>query len=182
MSDIPTDLLAPGGLHRFRYAGVTYDQEDGIAAVSDVKNVHRSGFVIFVKASTFLDLVPTEGIKPDLYRDAVRQDLALSMPFVSIDLDDDPVRVRSHEGRHRVTAILAEKGDILIPLAVLLDRGWRAVDVEPRHLQRLRDGVFTQRDLHNKSRFVTGPLFEDAIVRGERFCADAQLASLPDLR
>lgn len=158
----------------FDHEGISFNNTDaGLASVTAVRRLDYYGFAVMMRPSTFLAL--THALKPSEQPSKlvgfISAGGAISTPFLSIDPEADTIRVRQHEGRHRMYAIAEICGDIEVPVAFLLDRDFRAVDVGPELVCRIRGGMFSEAR-EAPSRFVEGPLFGDAWLCGEEIPAE----------
>lgn len=128
---------------------VHFDPVDGIGEVPDNRNVRYMGFVVWMPISEFLGLNPplcgdgstkkVAGLARELSKGKVFAPPFLVVDVLGVDglnlwLDEEikevikSFRVRSHEGRHRMTALLQIAGDVSVPVQVFGPRGWRALD------------------------------------------------------
>ncbi|AOG03478.1 hypothetical protein BSY19_5301 (plasmid) [Bosea sp. RAC05] len=168
--------LAPETLKRFSHGGRVYDQVSGLGAVPDVAKIDHYGLVVMMRPSVFLSLCPSlesERRSPNPDADALAEMLAAgqiaSMGFLALNLADDDLRVRSHEGRHRTDFILRHFGDEPIPVAILFN-GERARDVTPHDIVRICAGLRRERTSEEpRPPMIDGPLFDRVIHLGQDF-------------
>jgi len=143
-----------------RGATVTFDPREGIGEVSDNANITYKGFVVWMPVSDWLALNPPIDGASDRVKGLeakLREGAAFGPPFLVVevldrdglpispyDIEDDlgPVfgglRVRSHEGRHRMQAIRRFAGDVRVPVQIFFRSGFRARDFTPAMLRGAR--------------------------------------------
>jgi len=143
-----------------RGATVTFDPREGIGEVSDNANITYKGFVVWMPVSDWLALNPPIEPQSDRVKgleSKLREGAAFGPPFLVVevldrdglpispyDIEDDlgPVfgglRVRSHEGRHRMQAIRRFAGDVRVPVQIFFRSGFRARDFTPAMLRGAR--------------------------------------------
>jgi len=143
-----------------RGATVTFDPREGIGEVSDNANITYKGFVVWMPVSDWLALNPpidgasdrVKGLEAKLHEGAAFGPPFLvvevldrdGLPISPYDIEDDlgPVfgglRVRSHEGRHRMQAIRRFAGDVRVPVQIFFRSGFRARDFTPAMLRGAR--------------------------------------------
>ena len=142
-----------------RGATVNFDPDinKGIGAVSDNANINYMGFVVWMPVSRWIALNPPIDPLSDRVKGLearLREGAAFGPPFLVVevldkdglpispyDIEDDlgPVfgglRVRSHEGRHRMQAIRRFAGDVSVPVHIFFRSGFRARDLTPAMLR-----------------------------------------------
>lgn len=176
--DLPA--LSPKSLGHFSHNGVIYHQRTGLGAVPDVANIAHMGFVVMMRPSVYLELCPPLKLELNGMEAKVRAGDPIGMPFLAINLEDEEVRIRSHEGRHRALCVRSITNDAEMPVAVLLARGDRARHVRMENVTRMASGALRQRSAQEPNPpFIDGPLFERVILNGK----EVELASFaPVLR
>ncbi|BCB22556.1 hypothetical protein [Bosea sp. ANAM02] len=163
--DLPA--LSPKSLGHFSHNGVIYHQRTGLGAVPDVANIAHMGFVVMMRPSVYLDLCPPLKLEFNGMEAKLRAGEPIGMPFLAINLEDEEVRIRSHEGRHRALCVRSITNDAEMPVAVLLARGDRARHVRMENVARMASGARRQRSTQEPNPpFIDGPLFERVILNG----------------
>lgn len=154
------DPGAPYTVTSMRGATVTFDPREGLGEVPDNAAVSHKGFVVWMPVSRWLELNPPIDGTSDRVKgleEQLRAGTAFAPPFLVVDvLDTDgfPIspydiedslasvfgglRVRSHEGRHRMHAIRRFAGDVSVPVQVFPRSGFRARDFTTEILQGAR--------------------------------------------
>ncbi len=180
--------LSPETLKRFSYGGRVYDQVSGLGAVPDVARIDHYGLVVMMSPSVFLSLCPSlesdrHSPNPDADKlsEMLAEGQAASMGFLALNLADEELRVRSHEGRHLTDFILRHLGDDPIPVALLFN-GERARDVTPEDIVKICAGLRRERTSEEpRPPMIDGPLFDRVIHLGQDFLVSEMLAA-PALR
>jgi len=143
-----------------RGATVTFDPREGIGEVSDNANITYKGFVVWMPVSDWLALNPPIEPQSDRVKgleSKLREGAAFGPPFLVVevldrdglpispyDIEDDlgsvfgGLRVRGHEGRHRMQAICRFAGDVRVPVQIFFRSGFRARDFTPAMLRGAR--------------------------------------------
>ena len=145
------------------------DNRGGLGAVPHNADVHYFGLRTVMRPSTFLKLsLPLDKNSPD--EQATIQHLrkqinnqGFGAPFLTIAVpeaweNDDfslEARVRDHDGRHRMYAILEEQGDRPVETHIFLPH-FRRRDITDGIIENLRNGVLSQ-----NGNYVGGPIFGD---------------------
>ena len=146
------------------------DNRGGLGAVPHNADVDYHGLRTVMRPSTFLKLsLPLDKNSPD--EQATIQhlrkqinDQGFGAPFLTIAVpeaweNDDfslEARVRDHDGRHRMYAILDEQGDRPVETHIFLPH-FRRRDITDNIIKNLRNGVLSQ-----NGQYVSGPIFGDA--------------------
>lgn len=149
---------------KFSHFGIAIDQKDGIGSVSNLSEVDYLGFVAFIRPRTFLELCPPVHDHNAFFRDALTEGRAFASSFLVIALEGPCPRVLSHEGRHRMRAVLEFCGDEPVPVAIFPSGGTRAHDLLPEEVIKIASGMFQERWLAGHRQFVPGPLFDRLIL------------------
>ena len=144
---------------------VRIDNKKGAGSTPNNDNVDYLGLRVMMKPSVFLKLAPPLGYSADLQRmrDLIQSGGAISAPQLYLEIppswdDEDltkPARVQSHEGRHRMQAILELEGDEPVETH-LFPLGMRRRHLTPQMIQRLQQSLISQ----GLRQLVRGPLFE----------------------
>ena len=143
-----------------RGATVTFDPSEGIGAVPDNANITYTGFVVWMPVSDWLALNPPIEPQSDRVKglaSKLREGAAFGPPFLVVEVlgrDGLPIspydieeglapvfgglRVRSHEGRHRMQAIRHFAGNVSVPVHIFFRSGFRARDLTPAMLRGTR--------------------------------------------
>lgn len=120
---LPTQAWTEGKLR--------FDPVLGMGAVSDLAKIRTLGWIAWMKPSQFLALnppiheSPSSATKVQAIRDLLRRGEATAPAFLIVNppIHPNAWMVRSHEGRHRMTAIQALNGDAPVPVYVLMRIG-----------------------------------------------------------
>ncbi len=151
-------------------AELKIDNRGGLGAVPHNADVDYHGLRTVMRPSTFLKLsLPLDKNSPD--EQATIQhlrkqinDQGFGAPFLTIAVpeaweNDDfslEARVRDHDGRHRMYAILDEQGDRPVETHIFLPH-FRRRDITDNIIENLRNGVLSQ-----NGQYVSGPIFGDS--------------------
>ena len=146
------------------------DNRGGLGAVPHNADVDYHGLRTVMRPSTFLKLsLPLDKNSPD--EQATIQhlrkqinDQGFGAPFLTIAVpeaweNDDfslEAKVRDHDGRHRMYAILDEQGDRPVETHIFLPH-FRRRDITDNIIENLRNGVLSQ-----NGQYVSVPIFGDA--------------------
>ena len=150
-------------------AELKIDNRGGLGAVPHNADVDYHGLRTVMRPSTFLKLsLPLDKNSPD--EQATIQhlrkqinDQGFGAPFLTIAVpeaweNDDfslEAKVRDHDGRHRMYAILDEQGDRPVETHIFLPH-FRRRDITDNIIENLRTGVLSQ-----NGQYVSGPIFGD---------------------
>ena len=154
----------------FQLDEVTIDNVNGAGQTPNNENVDYLGLRVKMRPSIFLKLTPPLGLSTDLprMRDYIEQGGAIAAPQLYLDIprawqtDDDfarAARVQSHEGRHRMQAILELEGDDPVETH-LFPLGMRRRHLTDDMIEHLKQRLVSQ----GLNRLVQGPLFEIAVA------------------
>jgi hypothetical protein len=146
---------------------LVFDNETGVAAVPNTAEIFHRGVMVCMTPRTFLAITPELdlGERPKTIPFLEVSQRPLGMPFVNFrtSVDSDEVRVRGHEGRHRMYWIAREYGpDFGIPVAMFISENaysLKAREIDGETVERVCRGVY--REISGE--FVDGPLFSRAI-------------------
>ncbi len=149
LGDLPewTPSLSEGS---YSMHGVPFSSEHGLGAVPFNRSVDYHGFVVLLKPSMFLRLaLPHTEERHQAAKEIVRlvkEGYPLGPPFLDILLphDDDPVRVKSHEGRGRMLAVQQLAGDLPVPVHCILRGGDRTRDITEDHIKAMKNFVMSE--------------------------------------
>ena len=146
-------------------AEVTMDNQSGAGSTPNNDDVDYLGLRVRMKPSVFLRLAPPLGHSLSLprMRDFIQSGGAIGSPQLSLDIpaawsDGDlakTARVQSHEGRHRMQAILELEGDAPVETH-LFPLGMRRRNLTAAMIQRLQRSLISQ----GLNRLISGPVFE----------------------
>lgn len=146
---------------------VTIDNSKGWGATPQNADVNYFGLRVAMKPSTFLKLA--RPLESNTENSDVEKHIAsggsIGSPFLDIQIppeweDGDftkSARVRQHEGRNRMTAILKHEGDTPIEVHIFLRGGMRRRDITDGIITALNKGV-----INEIGTFLSGPLFGEA--------------------
>jgi len=146
------------------------DNQQGLGAVPHNADVDYFGIRTVMRPSTFLKLsLPLDADAADekeTIQNLRRQinDPGFGAPFLTVVVpesweNDDfslEAKVRDHDGRHRMYAILGEQGDRPVEVHIFLPH-FRRRDITDGIIKNLRNGVLSQ-----NGQYVSGPIFGDA--------------------
>lgn len=146
--------------------GVLFDRAYGMGNTPHGYDVDYFGFQVLMRPRTFMDLVSGANFRPNMtnlgvIRDGVQNGQPIAPPFLNIDLFEDPEippSVRGHEGRHRMTTILALVGDEPVPVHILLRSGGRARNISQDMIEKFRNGAYAEDEIDRT--YIHGPLFD----------------------
>ena len=98
-------------------AGTRFDQEDGLGSTPNNQNVNYMGFVVFMRPSEFLALNPDREQPPTLDMAAhIQEGGSIASPFLEVSWENGRWRVRGHEGRGRMAALVELGRDEPVPV------------------------------------------------------------------
>jgi len=149
---------------------VKIDNRGGLGAVPYNADVDYFGFKVTMKPSMFLRLgLPLDANDPEEQETIqyLRQQIdnpGFGAPFLTITVpqaweDGDfnqEARVRDHDGRHRMYAILDQQGDAPVETHLFLSQ-FRRRDITDDIIDNLRNGMLNQ-----SGHYVSGPIFGEA--------------------
>ena len=146
------------------------DNRQGLGAVPHNADVDYFGLRTVMRPSMFLKLsLPLDKNSPD--EQATIQHLrkqindpGFGAPFLTVVVpeaweNDDfglEAKVRDHDGRHRMYAILDEEGDDPVEVHIFMPH-FRRRDITDGIIKNLRNGILSQ-----NGQYVSGPIFGDA--------------------
>lgn len=144
---------------------------NGVGSVPFNADVDYFGLRVQMRPSTFLRLaLPLDPKNPNEARtiEWVKTQLdnpGLGAPFLTINIPRDweegtfqpPARVKDHDGRHRMYAIMQTEGDEPVEVHLLPGGGMRRRHITDAMINELRDGMLNQ-----SGAWIAGPLFGDA--------------------
>ena len=146
------------------------DNRRGLGAVPHNADINYFGLQVAMRPSMFLKLsLPLDKNSPD--EQATIQHLkqkindpGFGAPFLTINVpeaweNDDfslEAKVRDHDGRHRMYAIIDEQGDRPVETHIFLPH-FRRRDITDGIIENLRNGMLNQ-----AGQYVSGPIFGDA--------------------
>jgi len=143
---------------------VKIDNQHGAGAVPYNAEVDYFGIRVLMRPSTFLSLaLPLDDGDGDKLKGFIQGGGAIGAPFFEIKVPEEwadgdystPATIRSHEGRHRLTAILELEGDAPIETHLFLS-GYRARNITPEMVKELNAGMFKEKS----TTYMRGPLFK----------------------
>lgn len=157
----------------YRVGSVTFSAKDGLGAVPFNQSVYYHGLVAELRPSKFLELaLPHEGQRDQSAREItklIKDGYAMGIPWLYVDID--PInergsfaRITGHEGRARCLAVKELIGDVSIPVHLFLTHGYRARDLEQKHIDRLLEAVYAE-----KSTTLVARPFKALYVKGKKY-------------
>jgi len=156
---------------------VLYDQKHGIGNVPDNQEVKNKGFAVMMKPSKFLELA-THLDKDDPYSrksiDYIKKNMGnkgLGSPFldVAFSTKGKSPEITSHDGRHRMQAILETHGDIPVLVHIFPAGGMKAKHITPENISSLQQKAYKQLDDEQKSLRYKKQLKKRPMVAGPNF-------------
>jgi len=146
---------------------VTIDNVNGIGATPDNSNVDYFGLRVTMKPLTFLRMATELTVDSDTEKrilamaQYLRDGGAVGSPFLTVDIPDEwedgnltlPARIVSHEGRHRMEAILKAEGNNPVEVHIFFP-GLRRRDITDAMISRLNQSIVNQR-----TALTSGPWF-----------------------
>jgi len=145
---------------------VVIDNTRGAGATPDNENVKYLGLQVLMRPSVFLKLAWPLDIKNqerfDSLKDYIAGGGAIGAPYLRINIPEawqtgdttETARIRTHEGRHRMTAIKEIEGDYPIEIHLFLSGGLRARHITLTWIKALNTKLYSE-DGHLR----TGPFF-----------------------
>lgn len=146
------------------------DNRQGLGAVPHNADVDYHGLQVVMRPSMFLKLsLPLDKNAPDEQKTIQHlkqqiNDPGFGAPFLTVVVpeaweNDDfglEAKVRDHDGRHRMYAILDEEGDDPVEVHIFISH-FRRRDITDGIIKNLRNGILSQ-----NGQYVSGPIFGDA--------------------
>lgn len=148
---------------RYMANGICFDNETGIGCIGDARNIAYLGSVALIRPSRFLAVVPPEDIRSIAYMEA--QILPIGTPHLEVSLPHDDVglpRIREHEGRSRMSAILNKHGDVPVPICLFFSHdgfSLRAREIERHWVEKVSEGILREKR-GGEPEWVMGPIFD----------------------
>jgi hypothetical protein len=145
---------------------VRIDNINGWGSTPNNGNINYLGLRVLMTPSAFIKLAATLS-EPRSSSDIathIKQDGAIGSPFLILDIPeeweegnfDNTAKVKGHEGRNRMIAILQVFGDR--PLEVhLFPRGMRRRHLTDEMIAQLNNGMIKEQ---SSSEVISGPLFK----------------------
>jgi hypothetical protein len=136
---------------------VNMDAENGAGSVPNNQNVDYMGLRVLMRPSKFLSLARPLPVTPDVkqridkFAEYVTQGGAVGQPFMDVMIPEawekgefqEPVRIRGHEGRHRMSAILQAEGDAPVEVHLFFPY-YRNKDLTPEWIQEINARVIPE--------------------------------------
>lgn len=135
---------------------------DRTSVGSTARSAKDAALWVSMRPSVFLSIAtPLPRPRPSLdwIRDRIDAGGSIAPAELVFDVHLRVPLALSHEGRHRMTALMEKLEDRHVPVRLCLS-GMSDFDLDDRLVARLRSGARSQRG----RTFVAGPLFEDAEV------------------
>jgi putative chitinase len=143
---------------------VTIDNKDGWGNVPYNQNVNYMGLRVQMTPRKFLELASELEVprSVDSIEAHIRKGGSIGAPFLQVVIppewfDGDlskPARIRGHEGRNRMIAVLKAEGNTPIETHLFFNGGVRNRDLTPEIIKRLNQDITSERETLNK-----GPWF-----------------------
>jgi len=151
----------------FSVGGINFDNEAGIGCVPDMAEIYWRGALAAITPRKFLSLTPSldSGERPGTSEFLARTDGPLGSPFLIFKISERSgiVRVRGHEGRHRMLSIGRKHGfDTTVPVGVFVMEGHyrlKGRELDRDVMSRIAAGAMRE----DSPEYVPGPLFECAV-------------------
>ena len=152
---------------QFNFDHINYDQVNGIGNVPNNQNIHYMGFTVMTTPLDYLQLVPRRPWDDniDFLVEALRNNKAISTPFLSIDLIGTVPEVAAHDGRGRVMAIQKIRGRDTPIIVQMFTRGIRARNITTTMIRLMRDMLKAQ----DSGVLISGPNFWPAVCLQNRW-------------
>lgn len=145
------------------------DNEKGPGSTPNNTEIDYLGFKVQMKPSMFLKLAsPLQKEKSvDFFSTRIKNKEGIGSPTLYVNVPDDwkkeefkpgTVRVQSHEGRNRMTAIMKEEGDEPVEVHLFLRSDnveWKAKNISTNVKNELKKGCTRE----NREEWIDGPLF-----------------------
>ena len=146
---------------------VNTDNESGIGATPNNRNIDYLGMRVYMKPSAFLQMAHELDMDHDTMKRIddmatyIKTGAGVASPFLSIDIPSEwedgdltkPAKVVSHEGRHRMEAIMKAEGNQPIEVHLLFP-GLRRRNITDEMIARLNMNIISQR-----KQLLKGPWF-----------------------
>jgi hypothetical protein len=146
---------------------------DGIGSVPLQMNLDYSGFTLWMKPRTFIELAlpDTPGRDVSFFVNAIREGKPLAPPWFTLKWEEKSIKryewermptsnfwsVGGHEGRGRIAAAISEGLTQEIPVHCFGWR-WNASSIDQKHIDALREGIVSEDNVdfikHPASRMV----------------------------
>jgi len=147
---------------------VKIDNDNGMGAVPNNAEVDYHGLRVLMRPTMFLSLATDMPENPEDIESVkgiaakMRQGVGIGAPWLDIIIpkeweDGDfkqPAKVRNHEGRHRMNAIIAEEGNAPVEVHIFCP-GFRRRHLTPEIIKHLNGGAMKEKS----TQFIHGPLF-----------------------
>lgn len=139
----------------YKVGKITFSAQHGFGSVGNSANVWYTGFVGFMKPSTFLLLaLDDEGLQEPTSRELEKfhdEGYAIGIPHLYIQFDQNgkaPPKITGHEGRGRMRMIQRVNGDKEIPVQFFVrgsDFEMRAKNVKQEMIDEVKTKIISQR-------------------------------------
>lgn len=169
---------------RWSVGKLRFDNEDGMGAVPNMAEIFWKGMLVVMTPRKFLSLAPvldpTERPNTLPYIESADRPMGTPYLIIQTSLDTDEIKVRSHEGRHRMYWIGREFGlDYPMPVGIFVTEEsyhLKAREIDLETVERISAGAIREKARN----YVSGPLFTEAVwSHGEyRHAIKAEPASM----
>lgn len=135
---------------------VSIDNKSGLGSIPDGANIDYMGLRVMMKPSVFLRLaafLPRQHANSvDHIKSHMKQGGGVASPFLDIRIPQEwedgdfskLAKIRSHEGRNRMYAILEEDGDTPIEVHIFIS-GYRSRHIKPEWIKNLNSKLIPQK-------------------------------------
>jgi len=148
---------------KFTLGKINYDQRKGLGNVPNSASIKYMGFAVIMTPKQFAALAAPRDFSQESSIEGIKNHIkkggAIASPFLSIDFfppKGKKMRVREHEGRTRMRAILDLYGNVPVLVHVFPVGGNRAKHIRPELIAKARKMLIPERQV----RSIAGPHFD----------------------
>jgi hypothetical protein len=157
---------------RYQIGPVTFDRRHGQGEVPNGADIEYFGATVLMSLRTWLKLAPPLPAdfltETDEFASKIADGLTIAPPFFEVDTTETPMVIKSHEGRHRVHALLRLMSeDTEIPVQIFPRGGMRSRHLTTEMMVNLRSQAVAQRGPCDPHEVIEGPLFSEARFNGQ---------------
>jgi hypothetical protein len=158
----PSPMNAQG---KSQVGKVIFDQESGVGQVPLNQNVKYRGFTAMMRPSKFLelaaDLEAPKKSSVEYIRKAIDQGKSIGSPFLNLDFKTG--KVDSHDGRHRMLAILEKNGDDPVPVHIFGKDEQRARSLDKDKISAFGSSLTSEDGTQSSDNFSEAFLNDDVV-------------------